>query len=97
MPLIYTIGHSTRQMEKFLNMLKCNCVTSLIDIRMLPGSRHNPQFNRESLQKAAEGEGIKYEHVKALGGLRKPLEDSINLVEKCQLQGLRRLYAKRRV
>ncbi|MEJ2254804.1 MAG: DUF488 domain-containing protein [Nitrospirota bacterium] len=77
-PTVYTIGHSTRSAEEFVALLRENGVTRLLDVRTLPGSRHNPQFNEEALRKTLREAGIAYEHVKGLGGLRKPRKDSPN-------------------
>jgi uncharacterized protein (DUF488 family) len=76
---VFTIGHSTRPIEEFIELLRANGVLQLIDIRTIPKSRHNPQFNTDALAVALEKAGIRYLHMKALGGLRKPREDSVNL------------------
>jgi uncharacterized protein (DUF488 family) len=77
-PIIRTIGHSTRPIDAFLVMLKAYRVKRLIDVRTIPKSRHNPQYNREALERRLRDTGIGYEHVKALGGLRRPRKDSLN-------------------
>jgi uncharacterized protein (DUF488 family) len=77
-PLLMTIGHSTRPIEEFIDLLKSNGVQRLVDVRTIPRSRHNPQFNRDSLPKSLEASGIAYTHLKDLGGLRKPKPDSLN-------------------
>src|SRR5947199_271002 len=59
-------------------MLKAHDITQLIDVRTIPRSRHNPQYNRENLEPNLRDAGIRYEHVKALGGLRHPRKDSPN-------------------
>lgn len=75
---IYTIGHSTRPLEKFIEILQAHNITLLADIRTVPKSRHNPQFNRESLEEELPKAGIGYRHLPELGGLRHPSKDSIN-------------------
>ena len=77
-PLILTIGHSTRPIGQFIELLQQNGVERLVDIRSIPRSRHNPQFNSEALAKSLEREGIAYAHLKELGGLRHARRDSIN-------------------
>lgn len=78
-PRIYTVGHSTRPIEEFLELLKTYDVKYLVDVRTLAGSNHNPQFNSEVLQESLISEGIKYRHISKLGGLRKTSKDSINV------------------
>ena len=73
-----TIGHSNRPLEQFLEMLKAHAVDLLVDIRTVPRSRHNPQFNKESLPEVLRAAGIGYVHVPGLGGLRHPKNDSPN-------------------
>jgi uncharacterized protein (DUF488 family) len=75
---IYVIGHSTRPIEKFLRILEVHSVTTLVDIRTVPKSRHNPQFSADVLKDSLERAGMKYVHMKELGGLRRPLNDSRN-------------------
>ncbi len=76
---VFTIGHSTRPIEDFIELLKAHGVKRVIDIRTIPRSRHNPQFDRESLAQSLRAAGIGYTHIKKLGGLRHPKKDSINL------------------
>jgi hypothetical protein len=78
-PVILTIGHSTRPMDEFMALLQQHGVERLVDIRTIPRSRHNPQFNSEALAKSLYREGIEYAHLKELGGLRHPRPDSINM------------------
>jgi hypothetical protein len=78
-PLILTIGHSTRPIEEFIELLRQHGVERLVDIRTIPRSRHNPQFNRDALAHSLRGEHIEYDHLKELGGLRHPRPDSANL------------------
>ena len=75
---IFTIGHSTRPVEEFVGMLKAHGVVKLIDIRTVPRSRTNPQFNRDALPNSLDSAGIGYLHMPALGGLRRPKPDSPN-------------------
>jgi uncharacterized protein (DUF488 family) len=76
---IYTIGHSTRQIEEFRKLLRAHDIQLLIDVRTIPRSRHNPQFNAETLAASLADSGISYQHAANLGGLRKPKKDSINI------------------
>ena len=76
---VLTIGHSTRSSEEFVEMLRGNLVTSLWDIRTIPRSRTNPQFNRENLPESLKTYGIAYSHFPGLGGLRPKRKDSINM------------------
>jgi uncharacterized protein DUF488 len=75
---ILTIGHSTRPIAEFIDLLRQHGVERLVDIRTIPRSRHNPQFNREALAKSLEHEGILYTHIRELGGLRHARPDSVN-------------------
>jgi uncharacterized protein (DUF488 family) len=75
---VFTIGHSTRPIEEFLEMLQGHGVRRLVDVRTVPRSRHNPQFNREELLRALHNRHLHYRHLPALGGLRRPRRDSIN-------------------
>jgi uncharacterized protein (DUF488 family) len=75
---VYTIGHSTRPIEEFIEMLKANNIEALVDVRTIPKSRHNPQFGDDALKESLEKEGIEYFYIKKLGGLRKAKKDSIN-------------------
>jgi uncharacterized protein (DUF488 family) len=76
---LWTIGHSTRPLEAFLSLLNAYGIQQLIDVRTIPRSRHNPQFNRETLATSLADTAIDYHHAAQLGGLRKPQKDSINL------------------
>jgi uncharacterized protein (DUF488 family) len=76
--LIYTIGHSNRPLEEFLNMLRAHDIAQLIDVRTAAGSRRNPQFGKSELSLALEAEGTRYLHLPELGGFRKPRIDSRN-------------------
>lgn len=76
--MVFTVGHSTRPIEEFTGLLTAHGVTLLLDVRTVPGSRHNPQYNREALSGALAAQGIGYEHVPGLGGFRKPHPGSPN-------------------
>lgn len=76
---VYTIGHSTHSIEEFIAILKQYKITELIDIRTIPKSRHNPQFNEPDLAHALRNHHIGYRHEKHLGGLRHAKKDSVNL------------------
>lgn len=75
---IFTVGHSTRPIAEFIELLAAHTVQRLVDVRTIPQSRHNPQFGREQLSAALERAGIHYTHMPGLGGLRRPRKDSIN-------------------
>jgi uncharacterized protein (DUF488 family) len=78
-PTVFTIGHSTRPLEEFIEILKAHGVQRIVDVRSVPRSRHNPQFNRESLARHLRAARIGYVHLKKLGGLRHAKADSKNL------------------
>lgn len=78
MKTVYTIGHSTRTIEEFVELLKINQIELLIDIRHFPGSRKFPQFNKEVLPKELEPYEIEYFHMISLGGRQKIHKDSKN-------------------
>jgi uncharacterized protein (DUF488 family) len=75
---IFTIGHSTRAIGEFIDLLKQNGIGLIADVRAFPASRRFPHFNRENLEKALAGASIGYIHMPALGGRRTPLKDSPN-------------------
>ena len=75
---VLTVGHSTRPIAAFIELLRGHEVTQLVDVRTVPRSRHNPQFNRESLEVALPLAGIGYAHAPGLGGFRRPAPDSPN-------------------
>ncbi len=77
-----TIGHSTRTFEEFVQLLIAYGVTLLIDVRTVPRSRHNPQFNKESMPDSLKHYGIKYLHIPEIGGLRRPKPNSVNMAWK---------------
>jgi len=75
---IYTIGHSTHQIEEFIRILIAYGIQEVADVRSIPKSRHNPQFNEEELRDELRGHNIDYVHLKELGGLRHTTKMSIN-------------------
>ncbi len=75
---IFTIGHSTRTLSEFTEILHAYGVAIVVDVRSVPRSRHNPQFNKETLPAALKAEGIGYVHMPDIGGLRRPARDSVN-------------------
>src|SRR5450759_2045404 len=79
MPLVLTIGHSTRTWKDFLALLRAHRIKRVIDVRSVPRSKHNPQFNRETLSKKLRAARIGYVHLRKLGGLRHARRDSPNM------------------
>lgn len=79
MGTLYTIGHSTRTTRQLVDLLRAHGVEQVVDVRTIPKSRHNPQFNRPALSRALHAVKIGYRHMKALGGLRHARPDSVNL------------------
>ena len=79
MTVVHTIGHSTRPAAEFVSLLKAHGIRTLVDVRTIPRSRHNPQFNSDALEATLAESGIGYVHEPDLGGLRKPRADSVNL------------------
>ena len=77
--VVFTIGHSTRSIEDFIRLLKAHGVRRVIDVRTIPRSRHNPQFNRDQLSPALHRARIHYRHMPGLGGLRRARRDSTNM------------------
>ncbi len=75
---IWTIGHSTRAIDEFISLLEKNEIKLLADVRAWPGSKRNPQFNKEALAESLNAHGIRYEHFPELGGRRRPRSDSKN-------------------
>jgi uncharacterized protein (DUF488 family) len=76
--IVYVLGHSTTPTARFVKILRTHSITTLIDIRIIPRSGHNPQFNSDALEKTLKEVGIVYVHLKALGGHRRPSKDSEN-------------------
>jgi uncharacterized protein (DUF488 family) len=77
-PVVQTIGHSTRTLEVFIQFLNLHTVRKIVDVRTVPRSRHNPQFNQETLPGNLRAAGIGYLHMPGLGGLRRPRPNSPN-------------------
>lgn len=77
-PTIWTIGHSTRPIREFTNLLRAHGIALLVDVRTIPRSRYNPQFNTDTLALSLRDAGLLYRHLPELGGLRKPKKDSFN-------------------
>jgi uncharacterized protein (DUF488 family) len=78
-PVVLTIGHSTRTIEEFIDLLQTHAVSRVVDVRTIPRSRHNPQFNKDSLPASLKNAGLGYVHLPGLGGLRHAKRDSINV------------------
>ncbi|HET6596680.1 MAG TPA: DUF488 domain-containing protein [Anaerolineales bacterium] len=76
--VLYTIGHSNRDIDEFIGLLKKNKIEALIDVRKLPGSKKYPHFNQEELSLSLGAAGIRYIYIQELGGRRKPNTDSVN-------------------
>jgi uncharacterized protein (DUF488 family) len=77
-PPILTVGHSTHTADAFVELLRAHGVTLLVDVRTMPRSRRNPQFNTDALPDTLQAADIGYLHLPGLGGLRKARPDSIN-------------------
>jgi uncharacterized protein (DUF488 family) len=75
---VFTVGHSTRSIEEFVHLLKAHAIQHVVDVRSIPRSRHNPQFNRDRLPAALQRFGIDYSHMPGLGGRRQARTDSTN-------------------
>jgi uncharacterized protein (DUF488 family) len=75
---IFTIGHSTRSLDAFVQLLQAFGIWLVVDVRTIPRSRHNPQFNYDTLGEALPLHGISYLQMKTLGGLRHARADSPN-------------------
>jgi uncharacterized protein (DUF488 family) len=76
--VVLTIGHSTHPIEEFIGLLQAHDVTGLADVRTIPRSAHNPQFDQDALRASLTATGINYRHWPELGGLRHAKRDSIN-------------------
>lgn len=75
---VWTIGHSTRPIEELLKLLDAHGIKLLVDVRTIPYSRRNPQFNRETLAATLKDADLAYHHLPVLGGRRRPRPDSPN-------------------
>ncbi len=76
---LWTIGHSTRSIDEFIDALKSFEIQTLADVRSFPGSRRYPQFNKENLRTSLAEAGIEYIHLPELGGRRRAKPDSLNM------------------
>src|SRR5689334_6058173 len=76
--VVFTIGHSTRPIEEFIDLLKSHGVQRVVDVRTMPRSRFNPQYDIANLPGSLQAANIHYTHIPGLGGLRKPRRDSPN-------------------
>jgi len=79
LPVVLTIGHSTHTLTEFIHLLQVHGISRVVDVRTVPRSRHNPQFNKTSLPRALKKVGLGYVHMPGLGGLRHAKRDSINM------------------
>ena len=76
--IVMTIGHSTHPVKEFIHLLKAHQVQRLVDVRTVPRSRHNPQFNRSELSPALHSARLHYRYMPGLGGFRRARRDSLN-------------------
>jgi uncharacterized protein (DUF488 family) len=76
--VVYTIGHSTRDLPEFLRLLDSQGIRRVVDVRRYPASRRHPQYTRAALEQALAAVGIAYTHEEDLGGRRQPRSDSPN-------------------
>ncbi|MGZ8235315.1 DUF488 domain-containing protein, partial [Methylobacter tundripaludum] len=67
--IVLTIGHSTRTLEEFIGLLRAHGATRVVDVRTVPRSRHNPQFDEASLPGSLKEAGLGYVHMPGMGGL----------------------------
>jgi uncharacterized protein (DUF488 family) len=77
-PVVLTIGHGAKSIDEFVSLLKTYGVERLVDVRTVPKSRHNPQFNKDVLPESLKKVRIDYVHIAGLGGLRHAKRDSVN-------------------
>ncbi len=75
---LYTIGHSNHPIEVFTKILRSFEIGLVVDVRSIPRSRHNPQFDQAELERELHTQGIEYLHLKELGGLRHTTKSSVN-------------------
>lgn len=75
---IYTIGHSNHPIDEFIQILQAYGIEEVVDVRTIPKSRHNPQFNEEELQEELRRHNIEYVRLEGLGGLRHTIKTSVN-------------------
>ncbi|HXT01278.1 MAG TPA: DUF488 domain-containing protein [Elusimicrobiota bacterium] len=77
LPVLYTVGHSTRSLAELAAVLRAHGIRQVVDVRTVPRSRHNPQFNKDALGRALRARRINYRRIKSLGGLRRARKDSV--------------------
>jgi uncharacterized protein (DUF488 family) len=77
-PVLYTIGHSTRPIDEFVALLEAHGIGEVVDVRTIPRSRHNPQYNQTALRRSLNTAHIRYRHMEELGGLRHARKGSPN-------------------
>ena len=79
---VFTIGHGTRSSDELVGCLTAAGVETLVDVRRFPGSRRNPQFNRDALAERLERDAVRYVHAEELGGRRtgEPGEDRFGCI-----------------
>lgn len=75
---IYTIGHSTHPIDEFIDIINEYKIDVLVDVRSVPHSSYNPQYDQKNLKKSLEDDNIVYIHLESLGGFRNPVPNSIN-------------------
>jgi uncharacterized protein (DUF488 family) len=75
---LWTIGHSTRSLDELVALLRAHDIDTIVDVRSVPRSRHNPQFEKAALTESLPKAAIAYAHMPGLGGLRKPVAGSRN-------------------
>ncbi len=75
---LWTVGHSTRSLDDFIALLQAHGIRRLVDVRTIPRSRHNPQFNKDQLPESVKQARIQYVPMPARGGLRHACRDSVN-------------------
>ncbi len=78
-PPVFTVGHSTRTVAEFIELLQAHGVARVVDVRTIPRSRRNPQFNIDALPASLAAVGLDYTHLPGLGGLRHTTAASPNL------------------
>ena len=77
-PVVYTIGHSTHPIGEFLELLTAHGVQKVVDVRTIPRSRHNPQYDQTALRRSLKAARIRYQYMPRLGGLRHARKGSPN-------------------
>jgi hypothetical protein len=96
-PIVLTIGHSTRTLAEFIRLLQEHAVSCVVDVRTVPRSRHNPQFNKVSLPRALKKASLGYVHLPGLDGLRHTSVIRTTGLAKYFLSGLCGLHANARI